>query len=412
MTYDLNASRVTPPPLPSAAPPAPLDMMEVATLDELRRLQDKKANWRFSVVLLFLSALAFIYFSRTTDYGQSWEYVGIIVGILLFHEMGHYVAMKIFGYRNLRMFFIPGFGAAVSGRHYNAPAWKKIIVSLMGPLPGIVAGIVLLVLSQLLHNALLFRICVFAIVINAFNLIPVLPFDGGWVAHAALFSRHPKLDVGFRLAAAGMLVALGLTLPGMRILTFLAIVSLIAVPLAYKLAVIVSELRQIPGMGVSPDSQTIPPETARLILARVRQKFTRNLNAKIAAQHVVSVFESLNTRPPSVGATIGLLSLHAAGFGLALLVGGAALVVDYRSRNHTFAMQGSYALAPDGLESSGPPPAGDRHILVAQFKTQLAAPRAFDALSAQQSAGRFGHTLLVSFTPAQADDQRDLFERY
>ena len=32
---------------------------------------------------------------------------------LLFHEAGHWVTMRIFKYRNLQMFFIPMFGAAV-----------------------------------------------------------------------------------------------------------------------------------------------------------------------------------------------------------------------------------------------------------------------------------------------------------
>lgn len=38
-----------------------------------------------------------------------------VIGVLLFHELGHYVAMRLFGYRDVRMFFVPFFGAAVSG---------------------------------------------------------------------------------------------------------------------------------------------------------------------------------------------------------------------------------------------------------------------------------------------------------
>ena len=51
--------------------------------------------------------------------------------------------MRIFHYRNLRMFFIPLFGAAVTGRNWNVPGWKKALVSLAGPLPGIALGIFL-----------------------------------------------------------------------------------------------------------------------------------------------------------------------------------------------------------------------------------------------------------------------------
>ena len=41
------------------------------------------------------------------------------------------------------MFFIPLFGAAVSGKSINISNAKKAIVSLAGPLPGIILGIVL-----------------------------------------------------------------------------------------------------------------------------------------------------------------------------------------------------------------------------------------------------------------------------
>jgi Zn-dependent protease len=422
---DLNQSNVAPPTAvaldpatdPTAQPPlaaaAPPDLMEVATLDELRRLQNKKVNWRFSIALLAISAMLFIANSRHSEGKQDWEYVAIIVGILLVHEFGHYIAMKIFGYRNLRMFFIPGFGAAVSGRHFNAPAWKKIIVSLMGPLPGIVAGTVLLVVALVLHNELFFRIGLFALIINTFNLIPILPFDGGWVAHAALFSRHPKLDVGFRLVAALLLIGIGLIVPGTRFLTFVAIASLLALPMAYKLATIVSELRQIPAIGVSPDSQTIPTATARIILAKVRERFNRNLTASLAAQHVARVFESLNARPASVGATIGLLSLHASAFVVALVVGVVAIAVhQQQSSRHNPVDPARYVVTDREIESAGPEPTSPRNVLVARFKSIGLARAHFSGLSPARPASRFGQTLLVAFTPTESAFQRDLFNQY
>jgi Zn-dependent protease len=396
--------------MPTLPPP---DLMEIATLDELRRLQNKKANWRFSLALLLLSAVFFIMNSRSADQGQNWEYVVMLVGILLFHEMGHYLAMKAFGYRNLKMFFIPGFGAAVSGRHYNAPAWKKIVVSLMGPLPGILAGVVLLILCSVLHKEILYRIGLFTIILNVFNLIPILPFDGGWVAHAVLFSRHPKLDVGFRLIAALLLVAIGIWMPGARFLTYIAVFSLMALPLANKLAMIVSELRKVPGLGVSPDSQTIPPETARIILAKVRQRITRNLNAKLAAQHVASVFESLNARPPSIGASIGLLSLH--GLGILIAVVASILAIGLH-RNDLFgklrAQQAQYVVSPEQVQLKGELLAGPRKIVIARFKKESAAQAAYDAMPAARSALRFGQTILAGFTAQEASEQQMMFSHY
>ena len=38
----------------------------------------------------------------------------IIIVVILIHETGHLIAMKYFGYKDVKMFFIPFFGAAVS----------------------------------------------------------------------------------------------------------------------------------------------------------------------------------------------------------------------------------------------------------------------------------------------------------
>ena len=38
--------------------------------------------------------------------------------------------MRAFKYRNVQMFFIPFFGAAVTGRNFSVAGYKKAIVSL------------------------------------------------------------------------------------------------------------------------------------------------------------------------------------------------------------------------------------------------------------------------------------------
>src|SRR3989344_6457092 len=85
-------------------------------LAELEQIQKSKANWRNSILIFVASLLLFLVAGSAL---WSWTIALLLVPILLFHELGHYVAMRIFHYRNLRMFFIPFLGAAVSGRHYN-----------------------------------------------------------------------------------------------------------------------------------------------------------------------------------------------------------------------------------------------------------------------------------------------------
>ena len=80
-------------------------------------------------VLLVLTLAAFILSELRSD--GSLRKLGVLLGVLLFHELGHYAGMRLFGYRDVRMFFIPFFGAAVSGRREGVAAWKEAIVLLL-----------------------------------------------------------------------------------------------------------------------------------------------------------------------------------------------------------------------------------------------------------------------------------------
>ena len=71
-----------------------------------------------------------------------------LIVILIIHELGHYLAMKIFKYEDLAIFFIPLLGAAARGSKEKASQKEKAIVLLAGPIPGIVIGIILFFLSD------------------------------------------------------------------------------------------------------------------------------------------------------------------------------------------------------------------------------------------------------------------------
>jgi Zn-dependent protease len=115
-------------------------------------------------------------FAGTGALRWSWQTAAIVAAALFFHELGHYIAMRWFNYRDLRMFFIPLFGAAVTGRNHNVAGWKKAIILLMGwcqHRPGDSCH-----LSVFLHQpGLATPPCSFYS--EPFNLLPVLPLDGG-----------------------------------------------------------------------------------------------------------------------------------------------------------------------------------------------------------------------------------------
>jgi Zn-dependent protease len=284
-------------------------------LAEIDRLQQQKANWGATILILIVSGFLF-YFA-----GWAWwslKTVALLIPILLFHELGHYLAMLGFGYRNLRMFFIPMFGAAVTGRSYNVAAWKKALVSLMGPLPGIVVGIVLGIVAIAIKNKLLLEAAGLTVFLNGFNLLPILPLDGGWNLHALLFSRHYLLDVGFRIVAAVLMILGGLTLSE-YFLAYLGGAMLFGLPMEYRKAQMVARLRREGFAARSPDSQTIPERAARRIIGEIDESFPKRLTVRTAARLTLQTFESLNARPAGVLAIILLTGLHATAFVMSLV---------------------------------------------------------------------------------------------
>jgi hypothetical protein len=227
--------------------------------------------------------------------------------------------MRGFGYRNLRMFFIPFFGAAVSGRKYNVAGWKRALVALAGPLPGIVLGVALGMLGEIRDDARLIEVAQLLLILNGFNLLPLLPLDGGWVVHAVLFVRHPLLDGVFRLLAGLALLGLALLLEAW-LLAALAAFMLLAVPLAFRLARAAYRLKQEGLVAWSADAESIPAEAALAILAAIRPVLPAQSTPKVMAQNVAQVFETLNAHPPGIAASFGLLAVHALAFLVALVM--------------------------------------------------------------------------------------------
>jgi Zn-dependent protease len=166
-----------------------------ARLDQPEAAGSVRSAWIWLIVTLGLFALSM----RATFVKK----LGIVVAVLLLHESGHFLGMRLFGYRNVRMFFIPFFGAAVSGRKHAAPAWQQAVVLLLGPLPGIVLAAVLIATLRLTRDTLLGDAALWLVAINGFNLLPLVPLDGGRLLDVLLCWGRPRLAVALQLLAAG-----------------------------------------------------------------------------------------------------------------------------------------------------------------------------------------------------------------
>ncbi|MCK6489245.1 MAG: site-2 protease family protein [Planctomycetes bacterium] len=291
-------------------------------LAEVAAIQTASAgSWSGTLVLLVLSLLAFVAAGLTRD---SWDlgFLITLVVVLLVHESGHWLAMRWSGYRNLRMFFIPFLGAAVSGQCFNVPGWRKVLVSLAGPLPGIVIGCALAGWALTGDHPAVAKAALLTLILNGLNLLPILPLDGGWVAHHLVFARRPWLEVVFRGLAVVALLGAAIALKD-YVLGVLGVFMAIGLPLAARLARLTAELRQGGVVPPSQDGQSIPPEAALTIAGRLRAAIPA-LSPRQTAQHVLAVFEAIHARPPRLGGTLGLLALHAVGIVLAVVGTGMA----------------------------------------------------------------------------------------
>jgi Zn-dependent protease len=381
---------------------------------EIQRLQSRKSSGPTGMLLLLVSAALFLGAFSTGTAPLSLDHLAILIPVLLFHEAGHWLAMRYFGYRNLQMFFIPFFGAAVSGRHYNVPGWKKAVVSLMGPVPGIVGGAILGAAGLALARPLLLQIALTALILNGLNLLPILPLDGGWVVQAILGSRSVRFEVVFRVLALGGLLALGFLFDDTPLLV-LGGLMLLTLPVAYKLARITGDLRSAGLEPVSPDDQTIPAATSEAIVAKVAQAFPQRTATRQIAEHTLSVFEALNARPPGVLASLSLAFVQGAGL-LAAVVFTVLLSVGQRADLGKLvdAAVPATPLDPDTIAVWRAPdpdhPIDAPHdVVIATFETATGAREASLAVERRALPGSatatFGHTLLLAL-PVSEDAER------
>ena len=233
-----------------------------------------------------------------------------LIVVLLIHEAGHYVAMRALNYRNLRILLIPLFGAAVVGHNYNVAGWKKAIVSLAGPVPGIALGIGLGITAAIYELSALRGLASLMLFINVLNLLPFLPLDGGVLLHATVFCRHPWVEVAFRAVCIAVLLAAAALL-GIWVLGAIAVLMTMGVPSLLRLWRVTRRVRARGLLPGADDNRHIPPATVLAIVEETRRESGGRVRKPALPTFVLGVFERINARPPGAGVTVLLLAAHA-----------------------------------------------------------------------------------------------------
>lgn len=114
--------------------------------------------------------------------------IGIVV-LLFIHEMGHAMVMKLKGIPIGGMIFVPMLGAAVIMRRMPGNARDEAEVGIAGPIAGALASLVCLFIALAHPGEFGFSnvwasLAYFGFFLNLFNLVPIVPFDGGRVVAA------------------------------------------------------------------------------------------------------------------------------------------------------------------------------------------------------------------------------------
>ena len=156
-----------------------------------------------SLLSLLIYALLFYFLIE-----QNVAYIAAILLVIIIHEMGHFLFMKVFNYSNVKIFIVPLLGALTSGKKQTASQWQMSVIILAGPLPGIIIGLVLFGLNLNLHDPTLKMLAQSFLIINLFNCLPFYPLDGGRLIETLFFRENHVIRLVFGIFSVVVLAIL------------------------------------------------------------------------------------------------------------------------------------------------------------------------------------------------------------
>jgi len=151
---------------------------------------------KFKVLFsMFVSAAFYVW------YGGWWFGIGLVF-LLFVHEMGHVIEAKRQGLPVSAPLFIPFLGAMISLRQMPHDAWNEAKLAIGGPILGSLGALAIWGVGEAIDSNHLKALAFLGFFINLFNLLPVVPLDGGRIV-AAL---HPALWLAGFLALLGLVI--------------------------------------------------------------------------------------------------------------------------------------------------------------------------------------------------------------
>jgi Zn-dependent protease len=115
-----------------------------------------------------------------------WFAVGLVV-LLFIHEMGHVLEARRQGLPVSAPMFIPFLGALITLKQLPHDVWREARVALAGPIVGTLGALAFWIVGAATQRDFFTAMAYVGFFLNLFNLLPIVPLDGG----RAIAALHP-----------------------------------------------------------------------------------------------------------------------------------------------------------------------------------------------------------------------------
>lgn len=169
--------------------------------------------------------------------GYAWlfsiEFALMLIACLVVHEYGHVRAMQYFGIKTKGIYLIPFVGGLAVSDDKITTRWQDVVISLMGPAFGLITSVLSLVLYYATEMEIFAGVAVLSALLNLFNLLPILPLDGGHVLKSISFSMRSW--VGLSVCLLGVLFGLWLSYTfGLMLLVFFLLIGALEIVFEWR----------------------------------------------------------------------------------------------------------------------------------------------------------------------------------
>jgi Zn-dependent protease len=141
---------------------------------------------KFKAVLLLLPKLKLLTSSGTILVSLAayallwgWPFAAGFIALLFVHEMGHVIALRREGIKASAPMFIPFLGAVIASRSLGDNALAEARVGLAGPILGSIGAAACILVWHATGSDIWRALAYTGFFLNLFNLLPVVPLDGG-----------------------------------------------------------------------------------------------------------------------------------------------------------------------------------------------------------------------------------------